>query len=191
MDYFSGLTLPVVAAFSIGPLKPSMFIIDVSTTSKCKNLYNKSTVLQSAPAGSELKVYKFSSSTPYPRNVNFSSSVAAIFPSSGMIPTPITAVLSAQTPAKVWFFGTSSGTQATSYSYNTAAASFAAIFTNPTLVTRGYQTAVITAASMWYNATSGVNQYFLYDNMQKVVQVDTMLAVSTAAKLRIGNRKTS
>lgn len=29
VDYFDGLSLPVIAAFSTGPLKPYMFIIDV------------------------------------------------------------------------------------------------------------------------------------------------------------------
>lgn len=52
------------------------------------------------------------------------------------------------------------------------------MFSNPTQVSRGWVGPTIKAASMWYNATSGANQYFLYDDATNVAQVDTMLQVS-------------
>lgn len=133
-------------------------------------------VLFQSSTTSNLKIYKFDLNTPYPRKPNAFTTISNIFPSSSNIPSPITAVLSATTPARVWFLGNSSTSNAASYAYNSGK-TFGAMFTFMGLVAKGWN-GTITGASMWYNMTSGAMQDFLYDNTGQAALVNNLLTVS-------------
>lgn len=132
---------------------------------------------QSAPPTLNLKIFKFTSTTPLPRTMNRTTAVAAIFPT--IISSPITAVLSSYSPPRVWIFGgaaTALEPSVTAYSYVTATASFTYYGT----VSKQWTNTLVKAASQWYNATTGYQQYYLFDSGSphpNVVHVSAILQV--------------
>lgn len=136
---------------------------------------------QSAAAASNVKIFRFTSSNPLPRTINQTTSVATLFPTG--VPSPVTATLTAFTPARVWIFGGAASTaepSVTAYNYATSTGTF----TYYGLVSKQWTNTLVTAASHWYNATSGVMRYHLFDSSSpspNVVEVDTALQVRTKA----------
>lgn len=99
--------------------------------------------------------------------------LAAIFPNSTNIPSPLKAAFSSFTPPKVWFFGDEAPRhQVATYAYNTAAGTF----TYTGMAAPGWHDVTVTSASMWPDNHSKAFQNFLY-NGSKVAQVDANLAV--------------
>ncbi|GAU90881.1 hypothetical protein RvY_03239, partial [Ramazzottius varieornatus] len=156
---FQSIVIPVIAAFSTGPLNGRMYIVDSDGSNNLK-------VFRVAASGDTL-----------PRAPLTSTPMMTFFPSaSTTIPLPLMSIFSAVTPARVYFIGgPAGGRRVGMYSYNTMSGVFATVGSSTAL--HAAWNVDVTAATMFYNPSNASVSYFAFSRYQ-TARTDPSLTIS-------------